>query len=347
MRALHVVEQGAVLRRAGELLLVERDGKILARVPLLRLQLILLFGTIHVTTPTLATLLERGIDLVLLSADGEYRGRLVGPDSGSAELRIRQLEASRDEAFAHELARRFVRGKLRNQGILLMRYADRHPDVLRAIEAIRHALLRAERADGHGGLLAAEGYGSGAYFSAFATLLPADFPFSGRQRRPPPDPVNALLSLGYTLLTQRAVSAVRAVGLDPQIGFLHLLRPGRPSLALDLVEEFRPIVDAFVLYMIERGLLSRDSFTSCNPDRGVRLTPDGLRSFLASWEQWWDRPVLVAGTQRPARDFLFEQARRLARVLRAPAEPYLTIPIEAWWQSADRSEFPAGSSASS
>ncbi|MDW8005914.1 MAG: CRISPR-associated endonuclease Cas1 [Thermomicrobium sp.] len=335
MRALYVVEQGAVLRRSGELLVVERDGETLARVPLLRLQLVLLFGNVHVTTPTLAVLLERGIELVLLTADGEYRGRLVGPESGSAELRIRQLEAARDEALALDLARRFVRGKLRNQGVLLMQYRDRHPDIPRAIDAIRDALQRAARAGGHGGLLAAEGYGSGAYFSALATLFPSTFPFPGRQRRPPPDPVNALLSLGYTLLTQRAVSALRAVGLDPQVGFLHQLRPGRPSLALDLIEEFRPVIDALVLELLTRDQLQPEHFAPPHPERGVRLTPDGLRLFLASWEAWWEQPLALAGTRRPARDALFEQARRLARVLRAPAEPYLTVPIEAWWQAGE------------
>jgi len=335
MRALYVVEQGAVLRRSGELLVVERDGETLARVPLLRLQLVLLFGNVHVTTPTLAVLLERGIELVLLTADGEYRGRLVGPESGSAELRIRQLEAARDEALALELARRFVRGKLRNQGVLLTQYRDHHPDIPRAIDAIRDALQRAARAGGHGGLLAAEGYGSGAYFTALATLFPLAFPFPGRQRRPPPDPVNALLSLGYTLLTQRAVSALRAVGLDPQVGFLHQLRPGRPSLALDLIEEFRPVVDALVLDLLTRGILQPDHFAPPHPERGVRLAPDGLRLFLAAWEAWWEQPLAIAGTRRPARDVLFEQARRLARVLRAPAEPYLTVPIEAWWQTGE------------
>lgn len=335
MRALYVVEQGAVLRRSSELLLVERDGQVIARVPLLRLQLVVLFGTVHVTTPTVATLLERGIDLVLLTSDGEYRGRLVGPDSGSAELRIRQLEAARDEGLAHDLARRFVRGKLRNQGTLLMRFADQHPDVRRAIDAIRDALVRAERAGGTGGLLAAEGYGSGAYFTAFATLVPPEFSFPGRQRRPPRDPVNALLSLGYTLLTQRSVSALRAVGLDPHVGFLHTYRAGRPSLALDLIEEFRPVVDALVLECLESAQIGPHDFAPPDPERGVRLTPDGLRRFLALWEQWWDRPILVAGQQRPARDVLFEQARRLARVLRAPAEPYLTVPIEAWWKERD------------
>jgi CRISPR-associated protein Cas1 len=331
MRVLYVVEQGAVLRRAGELLLVERDRETLARVPLLRLQLVLLFGNVHVTTPTLATLLERGIELVLLTADGEYRGRLVGPESGSAELRVRQLEAARDEEFALELARRFVRGKLRNQGVLLLRELDEHPDLRSALDALRDALLRASRAGGLGGLLASEGYGSGAYFTALAQLLPASLGFSGRQRRPPPDPVNALLSLGYTLLTQRAVSALRAVGLDPSVGFLHQFRPGRPSLALDLIEEFRPAVDALVLRLLKDGELTRDHFAPPDPERGVRLTPEGLRRFLAAWEHWWDQRLLVAGTHRPAREFLFEQARRLARILRAPAEPYLTVPLEAWW----------------
>jgi CRISPR-associated protein Cas1 len=253
MRVLYVVEQGAVLRRAGELLLVERDRETLARVPLLRLQLVLLFGNVHVTTPTLATLLERGIELVLLTADGEYRGRLVGPESGSAELRVRQLEAARDEGFALELARRFVRGKLRNQGVLLLRELDEHPDLRSALDALRDALLRASRAGGLGGLLASEGYGSGAYFTALAQLLPASLGFSGRQRRPPPDPVNALLSLGYTLLTQRAVSALRAVGLDPSVGFLHQFRPGRPSLALDLLEAAK--VDGAGFFTIYRRVI--------------------------------------------------------------------------------------------
>ncbi|MBO9352330.1 MAG: CRISPR-associated endonuclease Cas1, partial [Thermomicrobium sp.] len=113
--------------------------------------------------------------------------------------------------------------------------------------------------------------------------------------------------------------------------FLHQFRPGRPSLALDLIEEFRPAVDALVLRLLKDGELTRDHFAPPDPERGVRLTPEGLRRFLAAWEHWWDQRLLVAGTHRPAREFLFEQARRLARILRAPAEPYLTVPLEAWW----------------
>lgn len=131
------------------------------------------------------------------------------------------------------------------------------------------------------------------------------------------------------------MSALRAVGLDPQVGFLHQLRPGRPSLALDLIEEFRPVVDALVLDLLTRGILQPQHFAPPHPERGVRLTPDGLRLFLASWEAWWEQPLALAGTRRPARDALFEQARRLARVLRAPAEPYLTVPIEAWCQASE------------
>ncbi len=187
-----------------------------------------------------------------------------------------------------------------------------------ARRSLDDALLRVLRAQGTAGLLAAEGYASGVYFSAFRALFGERFGFSGRQRRPPRDLVNALLSFGYTLLTQLGVHAVQAAGLDPHIGYLHSVHYGRPALALDLIEEFRPVVvDALVARLLLRGEIGLDDVDRGREEPGVWLTADARRRFLAAWEDHLNRELLDEQTRArlTLRGCLDRQARRVAAVL--------------------------------
>jgi CRISPR-associated protein Cas1 len=173
MTALYLVEQGATVRKDGETLVVVREGETLARVPLLRVEQVVVFGNVQLTTPVLVALLQRGIDTVLLSVEGRYRGRLVGPESRFGELRLRQLEAGRDAELRLALARRFLQGKLANQRTMVLRYARTLPalplaDVARGIA---DSLTRLERAHTLGGLLAAEGYAAAQYYRAIRSVL--------------------------------------------------------------------------------------------------------------------------------------------------------------------------------
>lgn len=339
MRTLYVTEQGAVLRRRGELLVVEREGRELARVPLLRLEQVVLFGNVQVTTPVLATLLERDIDLVLLTQEGRYRGRVIGAGSRNAELRLRQLEAAREPRTRLRLARAFAEGKLLNQRAVLARLAPLLPLSVaeQALRSLDDALLRLLRAQGIPGVLAAEGYASGVYFSAFRALFGERFGFSGRQRRPPPDLVNALFSFGYTLLTQLGIHAVQAAGLDPHVGYLHSVHYGRPALALDLIEEFRPVVvDALVAKLLSSGAIGLDDVDRGRAEPGIWLSADARRRFLAAWEAHLKQELVDEQTRARVtlRECLDRQARRVAAVLMRRQPSYRPHRLEV--EDADR-----------
>src|SRR5581483_3090763 len=202
MAVLYLVEQGATLRKDGETLLVLREEEMLARVPLLRVEQVVIFGNVRLTTPVMETLLRRGIDTVFLTVDGQDYGRLLGPESRFGELRLQQMTCARDDARRLAIARRFVSGKLENQRTMLMRYARERdtPALHAAVRGLTDCLARLAAAADLPAVMATEGHGAAVYFRAFRDLLRQDLGFLGRARRPPPDPVNALLSFGYTLL---------------------------------------------------------------------------------------------------------------------------------------------------
>lgn len=327
MAVLYVVEQGASLHRQGETLAVVREGEALARVPLSRLEQVVVFGNARLTTPAMETLLRRGVDTVFLTVDGRYYGRLVGPESRFGELRLRQMEAAREPGRRLAVARRFVEGKLSNQRTMLMRYArERETASLReAVERMSDSLERLARASDVGGVIAAEGYGGAVYFRAFRELLRQELGFAGRARRPPPDPVNALLSFGYTLLLHAAHAAVQTVGLDPYVGLLHAVVYSRPALPLDLIEEFRPlVVDSVVLWLVNTRRVGEQHFSREVEAGGVYLAEEGKRRFLEKYEERLNTKVLhpAAGGQVAYRRAIELQARHLARVLLGREEAY-------------------------
>ncbi|MHB2020941.1 MAG: CRISPR-associated endonuclease Cas1, partial [Candidatus Xenobia bacterium] len=253
---MYVTEQGAMLVKDGQRIVVRKDRTTLQWVHAFRLEQLVLFGRIHVSPGTVAFLLEQGIDTVFMSTGGRFRGRLVSTEGRNVSLRIVQFRRFSDNEFAVQFAQRFVHGKLANSRTLLRRHqrTTRDEAVEAALHRIRHAQSRLPQSQTLDEVRGWEGAGAAAYFNAFSVLLPGDaFTFKGRNRRPPRDPVNALLSFGYTLLLGTVMTAVQVVGLDPWLGTLHAADNGKPSLVLDLMEEFRPLlVDAAVLRSIHR-----------------------------------------------------------------------------------------------
>ncbi len=331
MAVLYLVEQGTVLRREGETLVVTREGVPLTRVPLLRLEQVVIYGNVQVTTPALEALLQRGIDTVFLTVEGRYYGRLVAPASRFGELRLRQLEHARDAERRLALARRFALGKLLNERTLLRRYARERalPALEQAVEGLERSLRRVGRATHLGGVLAAEGHGTAQYFRAFREVLRQDLGFVTRARRPPPDPVNALLSFGYTLLLHGVQAAVQVVGLDPHIGFLHAVVYSRPALPLDLMEEFRPvIVDSVVLRLVNTGQVRAEHFR-LGDKGGVYLGEEGKRRFVEQYEARLNTRVQHprTGEQVTYRRCLELQAWQLARVLLGREAVYLPFVV--------------------
>ena len=331
MGTVYVKEQGAVVRRNGERLRVTRRKEELSSVPLVNLDQLALMGNIQLTTPAAALLLERGVDVVFLSKYGKFRGRLMRSGSKFAQLRRRQLEMSMDEQIALAIARPIVVAKIRNQRVVLQRRVERVPGARRALKGMMRMSQRAERAHTLDTLRGFEGKAGAFYFEAVRALLPATWGFEKRAYHPPPDPANSLLSFGYTLLLKDVTAAIHRVGLDPYLGFFHALARDRPALALDLMEEFRPvIVDSMFLEIVARNQLRPQDFErSRNPRRPCQLGDAGVRVVLEQYEQRLQANLFhpLAGGETSYRRAVELQARQMARVVRGEDSAYQPLRI--------------------
>ena len=274
---------------------------------------------------------EEARSVVWLSRNGRYRGRLQGPISGNVLLRRAQHQAVSEEGTCHSLAGSFVSGKIRNVRYVLQRSLrdglDDPTPVKEGVDQLDELLDRVLEAETLDELRGFEGNATKLYFGLFDNLILAKeeaFAFDGRNRRPPRDPVNALLSFAYTLLTTEAAGALEGVGLDPQTGYLHALRPGRPALALDLIEEFRPVIaDRTVLTLLNRSQLTSDDFEN-RPGGAVLLNEEGRRTFLHHWQKRKQHEVEHPVLERRVPYGLLPhvQAQLLARTLREDIESY-------------------------
>ena len=331
MGTVYVKEQGAVVRRDGERLHVTKDHKELASVPLLQLKQLALLGNVQLTTPAAVTLLERGIDVVYLSKYGKFRGRLMHTGSKFAELRHRQLRIASDDKACLAIARSIVVAKVRNQRVVLQRRLQQLPDGNRALNGMMRMGRRAEQASALDSLRGFEGKAGALYFGAFRALLSPEWGFEGRAYHPPPDPANSLLSFGYSLLLKDVTAAVQLVGLDPYLGFFHALGYDRPALALDLMEELRPvIVDSMFLDIATNNRLDPQDFTrSANPQRPCLLGDAGVRVAIEAYEERLQATVAhpLARGQTTYRRAIELQARQLARVLRGEDREYEPLRI--------------------
>ncbi len=285
MAVIYVAEQGAVLRRVSQRLVVAKGGVVLEERPAFSLERVLLFGNVQVTTQTLAFLLEQGAEVSFFSLKGRLRGTLTAPKARNVLLRLAQFDAWRDPVRRLALAGSFVAGKIRNQRAVLQRYQrNRGLDLGETVAGLGELAGRAGVAADHLELMGLEGLAARSYFQAWRRILPGEFGFGSRERRPPPDPVNALLSLGYALLGAELGSLLEGLAFDPCLGYLHGIRYGRLSLALDLLEEFRaPVVDVFTGELLNKGILQAADFQV--EGGGCRLTPVGLKRFFPLYEE--------------------------------------------------------------
>lgn len=286
MTTLYLSEQQSIVKKRDEYLIVQYPDKRKIEVPLIKVSQVIVSGDVTLTTPALHTLLERGIEVCFLSMYGHFRGRLSPPVAKNALLRREQYRIHADPQGALKVAQGCVKGKLENMRTMLLRSNRLVQDenVAEAAVSIQNMLREVSRTTRVGSLLGVEGNGSAAYFGVFGKLLRGEMTFTRRRRRPPTDPINAMLSLGYTLLLHQVSAAIQVVGLDPYVGFLHQPRHGRPALALDLMEEFRPIIaDSVVLNISNHRLLSPQDF---HEELGVvHLKPDARKKFYAKFEE--------------------------------------------------------------
>lgn len=290
MASLYVVDHGAVLAKRGEQIVVQKEGQVLAEIELAALSSIVLLESVQVTSQALGAVLRAGICLCLVSSDGHLRGKLVPPVSRNAALRLAQFSKDRDQSFCLLQSKAVLAAKIENQRQVLLRHALDNPGADQPLHAAASLLdacrRKAQEAADLNLLLGIEGEAASAYWAAFRYMLAAEgISFPGRRKRPPPDPVNAVLSFGYTLLTDILLSALEARGFDPWVGFLHSETYGHPCLALDLVEVFRaPVVDRFTVRLFNLRILKPDDFHP-SEEGGVRMSPDALRTFFRHWEQ--------------------------------------------------------------
>ena len=288
LNTLYVQTQGGYLRLDHDTVILDVEHATAAQIPLHHLSGIAVFGNVLVSPYLLARCSRDGRSFSWFSQSGRFNGRLSGPVSGNVFLRKAQFESASDLEQSTALARSFVEGKTRAAISVLGRgfrdYAD--PALDQARQQIRQLCSRVSRQLEIDGIRGTEGQAARIYFAALPKLLrTADFCFLGRNRRPPRDPVNAVLSFGYALLAQDCVSAIEGVGLDPQVGFLHALRPGRPALALDLMEEFRAgLIDRLSLTLFNRQQLKPDDFDH-RPGGAVLLNDNGRKTFLSAYER--------------------------------------------------------------
>ena len=326
MATMYVTEQGARVEKEYRRLLVTKEDEVLMAVPVARVSQVVLVGNVGVTTPALLMLLREGVGFTLVSRAGQLRGHLVPPMPRNLPLRHQQYERARDEAFCLAVGRAVVDGKLRNYRTLALRMARSRPDVAEgeALGRLEESVQRVKTAADLAELRGVEGVGTRAYFEVFRRALREGWEFERRVRRPPTDPINALLSFGYTLLTDNLGAACEVVGLDRYDGFFHADKYGRPALALDLVEEFRGVVvDSVVLTLVNKRMLGERDFRP-GPGGAVYLGKRGLRVFLKQYSARLNTRILHPHVKRRLTyQQCFEvQARLLAKVIQGEWAAY-------------------------
>ena len=335
---LYVDEQGCILKKTGERLLVVKEGETIRDIPLIHLGQVVLCGNISVTTPVMQTLLNEGIPIVYLSAYGRYQGVLMPQISRNSLLRVAQHRVADDSEKCLALAKAFVHGKISNMRMMLQRRKWRgktetdaeETTIESSIEGMRKMRGRLPKAENLPELLGFEGNASAEYFRSFSSMLNMEmgFSFEHRTRRPPKDPTNALLSFAYSLLTADVISAIQIVGLDPYVGFFHQQTYGRPCLALDLMEEFRPIIaDSVVVTLINNRQITPNDFTQSHG--GWFLKDAARKKFYAAYEKRKNETIThpVFKYKISFRRALELQVRLLAKCLMGEIETYTPLTV--------------------
>ena len=329
LNTLYLLTPDSYLFCRNETIAVKVGGVEKSAVPAKDIEAIVCFGQMTVSTPLLEFCGKRGISITFLSPHGQFCGRFYGPVSGNVLLRKKQYESISQPEFAARLVRDLLLGKIRNSKTVLLRAARNHqeaaPLLTHAADHLSELACQLESCDLVDSMRGIEGAAATIYFSQFDSMLhsPHGFRFEARSRRPPRNEVNALLSFVYTLLTREISSALEAVGLDPAAGYLHTLRPGRPSFALDLIEELRaPLCDRFALSLLNLGQLGEKDFES--DSEAVFLNDRGRRTVLTSWQkrkaETVQHPFLRENI--PIGVIPYAQAMLFARVLRGDLDRY-------------------------
>lgn len=338
METLYVIEPGAYLKKSGAALNVMKQGSLIDTIPAQGLQKLVLSGYVSLSGSVIDFCIKNRIETVFITPTGKFRGRLMIDEHRHVELRRAQYLNLETDAFCNDTMKILVKGKLDNMASFLLNRAKYDKDEKLREAAVRLKAFAKYLSDdlSKEAIRGIEGAGTRIYFSVFNRLIKNDrFTFTTRTRRPPLDPVNALLSFVYTLLTNEVLSAIKIRGLDPYMGALHEISYGRPSLACDLVEEYRaPIGDRLVLNLINKKMVNPDDFIikSNSPKnyvdekemkkkRPVEMKPYMVRAFISSYEK-----MMTHGTPS-YRSMIREQVRSFSEYLLDSKKVYQPIKI--------------------
>ncbi|OGJ90205.1 MAG: subtype I-C CRISPR-associated endonuclease Cas1 [Candidatus Raymondbacteria bacterium RifOxyC12_full_50_8] len=333
LNTLYVTTQGAYLNKEGETVCVNVDREVRLRVPIHTVGAIVCFGNVSCSPFLMGFCGERNVGLCFLSENGHFLARVEGPVSGNVLLRREQYRRADDEKSCVVMARACVIGKLSNARTVLLRAIRDHQGkpgmetVGKVAEYLKHHIEALERQDNLESIRGLEGDAANAYFGVFDSLIIAQkdsFFFHERSRRPPKDNVNALLSFLYTLLVHDVVSALESVGLDPAVGFLHKDRPGRPSLALDIMEELRPLLaDRLALSLINLQQITGKGFKTTESG-GVMMSDETRKKVIVAYQERKKEEIMHPYIEEKVEIGLlpFVQALLLARHIRGDMDGY-------------------------
>lgn len=290
---VYILEQGAELSIQGGRIVVKLGDDIIRSYADGSVEKVVLFGNVRLSPQLISYALKRGIEIIFFSLRGSYRGRLQGSLSKNVTLRLLQYERYKDADFRLNLAKEFVKGKIRNSISILQKqnWEIKSKEISEACSFLRSILMKVELSNSIDSLMGLEGTAAEAYFKALNLCIKNEiFNFTSRTRRPPEDPANAVLSFLYTLLFHLVESFIYKEGLDPYVGFYHAVDYGRPSLALDLMEEFRPCMDRIFLKLSNKKMLVLGDFRFFQEEEdeesaGVYLTHDGIKKVIAEFQE--------------------------------------------------------------
>lgn len=287
MAALYVKEQGSTVQKRGEKIVVTKGSETLLETPVARIEGLAVLGRVQVTTQALQMLFENGVDVTFFTATGKYLGKAGAESSKNIFLRFAQYGVYNDTERRLALARTITANKIDNQITMMRRYRFKFEDYDWKADAAQMERLKSTLSDKQttNEIMGIEGMCSNIYFGAFGRMFTNGFVFNGRNRRPPRDPINVLISLGYTFLTKEVDMALEAESFETYLGFMHGIRYGRKSLPLDMVEEFRqPVVDRFVVRICNKKMVNELDFDDSGD--GIVLCEDGFGKFCKAFERW-------------------------------------------------------------
>ena len=304
----HILEQGSKIIKESERLYVKKDEEILAEIRTFDLDAIFIYGGVQISTQALRLIMEKGIDCSILTMDGRLIGTINSIKSKNIVRRVNQYRKCVDNDSRIYIAKKLVIAKLRNMiyliKIYLKNWYDR--DIALVIKDIDSGISALVRKNSVNRILGVEGYITSCYFRAYRKMFRGELKFESRTRRPPKDPVNAMLGFGYTYLMNQFITLLNSFGLDPYLGFYHGVQYGRPSLALDMMENFRSVVDRMVLKLCNLKVFGYNDFEE--RDNGVYLTQKGLKKYLKECEKYFK--------ENSYKDMMYTQVESLSRYLK-------------------------------